>query len=81
MERLPADALIHTTAEQRADPWPREYELLTQILEEVAVLAAEQRRPKMREVKRPEWVTGKTGGRAGMDRAFAMMAATANVIK
>lgn len=66
--------------EQRADPWPRDYELLSQILEELAVLAAERRRPKPREVKRPKWVTGKSV-KTGMDRAFGVMLSTANTIK
>ncbi|WP_043637085.1 hypothetical protein [Nonomuraea candida] len=64
---------------QRADPWPRHYEIMTQILEEVAVLAADRRRPKPREARRPEWVTGKA--KKGIDRAFGIMAATANPIK
>lgn len=64
------------TAEQRADPWPRPYEIWTQILEELAVLAADRRRPKPREAKRPQWVMGKTKAKAGMDRAFGIMMAT-----
>ncbi|MBE1566550.1 MULTISPECIES: hypothetical protein [Nonomuraea] len=44
------------------------------------MLAAEHRRPKPRDVKRPGWVTGSSGGKTGMDRAFAVMQSTANVI-
>jgi hypothetical protein len=48
-------------------------------LEELAVLAAEQRRPKPREARRPDWVTGTTA-KTGMDKAFDVMASTANTI-
>ncbi|MGW2223333.1 hypothetical protein ACWCSD_50785 [Nonomuraea sp. NPDC001684] len=43
------------------------------------MLAAERRRPKPREVKRPDWVTGKKA-KTGMDRAFGVMLATARPI-
>ncbi|MFG6197717.1 hypothetical protein [Nonomuraea sp. JJY05] len=52
---------------------------MTQILEEIAVLAADRRRSKPREARRPEWVTGKA--KKGIDRAFGIMMATANTIK
>ncbi|MFF0250192.1 hypothetical protein [Streptosporangium sandarakinum] len=78
VERLPADALTHTMVEQRVARWPRDYELLAQILEEIAVLVAEQRRPKPGEVRRPGWVTGTTG-KTGIDRAFDVMMAPRSV--
>ncbi|MFB4282320.1 MULTISPECIES: hypothetical protein [unclassified Nonomuraea] len=48
-------------------------------MEEIAVLAADRRRPKPREARRPDWIGGK--GKKGIDRAFGIMASTANTIR
>ncbi|MBG0818255.1 hypothetical protein [Planomonospora sp. ID82291] len=52
--------------------------------DEIGVMAADHRRKKPHTFRRPAWVknaSGAAGGRSGMDRAFAIMAASANVIQ
>ncbi|TMR13822.1 hypothetical protein ETD86_30115 [Nonomuraea turkmeniaca] len=74
---------MHSTPDQRADPWDRKDELLAQLGEEIGVLAADHRRKKPRTFRRPDWVkkASRAGaGQSGMDRAFAVMAATAQTI-
>ncbi|GAA3614588.1 hypothetical protein GCM10022419_119730 [Nonomuraea rosea] len=74
---------MHQTPDQRADSRDRKDELLAQLGEEIGVLAADHRRKKPRTFHRPDWVkkASRTGaGQSGMDRAFAVMAATAQTI-
>lgn len=44
------------------DRWTLNTELLAQLIEEVSILAAEQRRRKPRKVPRPAHLTGEEGG-------------------
>ncbi len=62
----------------RAKPWDTLTELVAQAVDELGVLAADRRRKEPTEVERPGWLRPK--GASGMDRAFAVLLATSNVI-
>lgn len=52
---------------QRGEEWPILAELVSQLIEEVSILAAEYRRKKPREIPRPKQTPGSGGGAQGQD--------------
>jgi hypothetical protein len=86
IDGLPTDSLTKTPPDQRDKPkWTVEDELLAQLIEEVSILAAEQRRKKPRQIPRPgqpsraqrETVTPEgVAGDNPYSRAMGVLAAT-----
>lgn len=85
LDRLPDDSLLRTTAEQRAQPWPAEFELAAQLIEVASIAATDTVRLKAPvKVNRPGWVAGTRRRRAvpaevppEMEHAFSVLAASA----
>lgn len=65
---------------RQSKEWSIDTELLAQLIEEVSILAAEQRRRKPREVRRPDFLRRNSAGKRGMAHAVNVLTSNARRI-